>query len=120
MTKVAIYCRVDHGSSEYGQVAIDCQRKQLERYAKLNGLTVTNCYADCGFTGNDLERPALKKLLRDHAQGMFSTVLVVDIDRLYRGSILDFPDWSFKIKPVNRQTVKREQLQAGGSSCRSM
>ena len=53
MTKAAIYCRVDHGSSEYGQVAVSCQRKRLEHYAKRSGLTVTKWYADCGFTGND-------------------------------------------------------------------
>ena len=41
MTKAAIYCRVDHGSSEYGQVAVSCQRKRLEHYAKRSGLTVT-------------------------------------------------------------------------------
>lgn len=60
MTKAAIYCRVDHGSSEYGQVAVSCQRKRLEHYAKRSGLTVTKWYADCGFAGNDLDRPALK------------------------------------------------------------
>lgn len=120
MTKAAIYCRVDHGSSEYGQVAVSCQRKRLEHYAKRSGLTVTKWYADCGFAGNDLDRPALKKLLRDHAKGKFSTVLVVSPDRLYRGSIPNSPNWSFKIKVINRQTMKQEQLQAGGNPCRNM
>ena len=45
----------------------------------------------------------------------YSTVLVVSPDRLYRGSIPNSPNWSFKIKVVNRQTMKQEQLQAGGN-----
>ncbi len=119
MTKVAIYCRVDHGTSEYGPVAIDCQRKQLERYAKLNGLSVAGYYADLGYTGCDMNRPALKNLIQDHNSGLFSTVLVVSIDRLFRSSFSDFPNWSFCIKEVNRETVKRECLSLGGSSCRT-
>ena len=49
MAKVAIYCRVDHGSVAYGQFAIEQQKRQLERYAKNNGVTV---YFDC-WAGND-------------------------------------------------------------------
>lgn len=109
MTKVAIYCRVDHGTSEYGQVAIDCQKKQLQRYAKQHGLIIAGYYSDCGFTGRDMNRPALQRLLRDHAKGMFKTVLVVNEDRLYCGKVLGLTQWPFKIKAVNRQTIKLER-----------
>lgn len=34
MTKVAIYCRVDHGSASYGQFAIEQQKRQLEQFEK--------------------------------------------------------------------------------------
>ena len=46
MAKVAIYCRVDHGSVAYGQFAIEQQKRQLEQYAKNNGMRITGCYTD--------------------------------------------------------------------------
>src|SRR5260370_1630706 len=46
-------------------------------------------YDDGGFTGANLDRPALNRLLADIAQGHIDCVLVYKVDRLSR-SLLDF------------------------------
>lgn len=97
MTKVAIYCRVDHGSVAYGQFAIERQKKQLERYARINGLRITGFYSDCGYSGNDFDRPGLQKLQRVWKAGKFEAVIVIKKDRLHRGKHTDPAVLPFKI-----------------------
>lgn len=46
-------------------------------------------YNDGGFSGGNMERPALKKLLTDIAAGKVNIVVVYKIDRLTR-SLMDF------------------------------
>ena len=97
MTKVAIYCRVDHGSVAYGQFAIERQKKQLMRYAKINGLRVSGFYSDCGYTGNDFGRPGLQRLQRAWRAGKFDAVIVIKKDRLFRGNHQDSTVLPFRI-----------------------
>lgn len=97
MTKVAIYCRVDHGSVAYGQFAVERQKKQLELYAKNNGMRIVCCFTDCGYSGTDLSRPGLAKLQKAWKAGRFDAVIVVKKDRLYHGHILGKPQWPFKV-----------------------
>src|SRR5690606_32236342 len=46
-------------------------------------------YDDGGFTGGNIERPALKELLADVADGRVDCIVVYKVDRLSR-SLLDF------------------------------
>lgn len=46
-------------------------------------------YDDGGYTGANMERPALKKLLQDVRDGLVDCVMVYKVDRLTR-SLLDF------------------------------
>ena len=46
-------------------------------------------YDDGGLSGGTLERPALRRLLEDIAQGRIDTVVVYKVDRLTR-SLMDF------------------------------
>ena len=97
MTKVAIYCRVDHGSVAYGQFAIERQKKQLERYAKINGLWISGFYSDCGYSGKGFDRPGFQKLQRAWRAGGFEAVIVIKKDRLYRGKHTDSAVLPFKV-----------------------
>ncbi len=46
-------------------------------------------YDDGGYTGGNMERPALKRLLQDIEAGKIDCVVVYKVDRLSR-SLLDF------------------------------
>lgn len=80
----AIYARVStDAQAEYGyslgaQIA-DCTSK-----AKEMGATFIKEFIDDGYSGAYLERPALESLRASLRAGMFSLVVVYDIDRLSR------------------------------------
>lgn len=51
---------------------------------KSQGWADYELYADPGFSGKNLERPAIKKLIKDCEDGKIDTVLVFKLDRLSR------------------------------------
>ena len=92
--RCAIYTRksTEEGlDQEYN--SLDAQRDAGEAYVlsqKHEGWeVVTQTYDDGGFTGSNMERPALQRLLADIAAGKIDCVIVYKVDRLSR-SLLDF------------------------------
>ncbi|MBL1216597.1 MAG: recombinase family protein [Planctomycetes bacterium] len=73
--------------------SLDAQRESAENYiASQVGegwVCLPDRYDDGGFTGGNMERPALKRLLTDIAAGKIDCVVVYKVDRLSR-SLLDF------------------------------
>lgn len=73
--------------------SLDAQRESAENYIKSQqheGWTACDeRYDDGGFTGANIERPALQKLLNDIKEGKINCVVVYKVDRLSR-SLLDF------------------------------
>ena len=73
--------------------SLDAQRESCESYIssqKAEGwLLVADRYDDGGFSGGNMERPALKRLLADVQANKVDVVVVYKIDRLSR-SMLDF------------------------------
>ena len=73
--------------------SLDAQREACEAYIasqKCEGwLLVPDRYDDGGVSGGTLDRPALKRLLRDVEDGRVDVVVVYKIDRLSR-SLMDF------------------------------
>lgn len=72
---------------------MDAQRDACENYIasqKSEGwLMARERYDDGGFSGGNMERPGLKKLLEDVRSGMVDIIVVYKIDRLSR-SLADF------------------------------
>src|SRR5213594_2620453 len=73
--------------------SLDNQREAAENYVKSQrheGWEVlTDRYDDGGFSGGNLDRPALKRVLADIEAGKVQRIVVYKIDRLSR-SLLDF------------------------------
>ncbi|HEV7225256.1 MAG TPA: recombinase family protein [Pirellulales bacterium] len=73
--------------------SLDAQRESAEAYIKSQaheGWTpVAERYDDGGFTGGNMDRPALARLLTDIQAGKVDCVVVYKVDRLSR-SLLDF------------------------------
>ncbi len=72
---------------------LDAQRESGEAYIASQKNEGWEClaerYDDGGFSGGNLERPALKRLLADVAAGKVDCIVVYKVDRLSR-SLLDF------------------------------
>ena len=105
IVKCAIYCRksVEKGlDMEFN--SIDAQREAAEAYIasqKTNGwVCLPEHYDDGGFSGGNINRPALKKLLSDCEAGKVDVIVVYKIDRLSR-SLCDFADLSRSFEKWN-------------------
>ena len=73
--------------------SLDAQREACESYIasqKHEGwFQLPDYYDDGGFTGGNMDRPALKRLMEDIKSGLIDTVVVYKVDRLSR-SLADF------------------------------
>jgi site-specific DNA recombinase len=73
--------------------SLDAQREASEAYIasqKAEGwLCLREAYDDGGFSGGNLERPAMKRLMADIEAGKIDCVVVYKVDRLSR-SLMDF------------------------------
>jgi len=92
--RCAIYTRksTDEGLEQEFN-SLDAQREAGENYIasqKSQGwVCLPDRYDDGGYTGGNMERPALKRLLADIEAGRVDCVVVYKVDRLSR-SLLDF------------------------------
>ena len=69
---------------------LDAQREAAELFIRSQGWIIRpDRYDDGGFSGANIERPALKRLLKDIEDGKVDCVVVYKVDRLSR-SLLDF------------------------------
>jgi site-specific DNA recombinase len=93
-TRCAIYTRksTDEGlDSDFN--SLDAQRESAEAYIKSQAgegwVALPEHYDDGGFTGGNMERPALYRLLEDVQNDKVDCVVVYKVDRLSR-SLIDF------------------------------
>jgi len=92
--RCAIYTRksTEHGLDQDFN-SLDAQREACEAYIKSQASqgwkALSQEYDDPAYSGGNLERPALKRLLRDIESGRIDVIVVYKIDRLTR-SLADF------------------------------
>lgn len=92
--RCAVYTRksTEHGLDQEFN-SLDAQREACEAYIKsqasLSWKLLPQHYDDAAYSGGNLERPALKRLLREIQLGKVDVVVVYKIDRLTR-SLADF------------------------------
>jgi len=92
--RCAIYTRksTEHGLDQEFN-SLDAQREACEAYIKSQASQgwkiLPQHYDDPAYSGRNLDRPALKRLLRDVEAGRIEVVVVYKIDRLTR-SLVDF------------------------------
>lgn len=79
---IAIYIRI--GNKEGN--TLDIQKEELIRYCEAKGIKNYEFYIDNGYSGNDLERPAIQKLIQDAIDGKLSTCIVYELSRFSRST----------------------------------
>src|SRR5947208_4995147 len=92
--RCAIYTRksTEHGL-ELEFNSLDAQREACESYIKSQASegwrALSKRYDDPAYSGGNIDRPAVQRLLRDIEAGLIDVVVVYKIDRLTR-SLADF------------------------------
>lgn len=89
MVKVAIYIRVST-KRQIDNYSPALQKRIMTEHAQKSGWEIYDYYSDLGESGGDADREDLDRLLRDAGKGCFSSVLVLEQDRLSR---LEQIDW---------------------------
>ncbi len=84
MKHAAIYIRVSTEGQRDEGYSIEAQKTLLDAYCTARSLEKREFYIDGGFTGSNIDRPALGKLIKDVEDGKISHVLVYKLDRLSR------------------------------------
>jgi len=82
MQKAGIYIRVSTTEQVEHGFSVDEQRERLISYCKAMGWQVVGIYVDGAFSGKDLKRPGLQKMIREIKS--LDVVVVYKLDRLSR------------------------------------
>ena len=82
--KAAIYIRVSTDAQREEGYSIDAQKEMLTAHCISKNIKNYEYYIDGGFTGSNIERPELQRLIGDIKKGLISAVFVYKLDRLSR------------------------------------
>jgi len=95
--RCAVYCRVSSDERlDQSFNSIDAQKEAGHAFIKSQShegwIAVADDYDDGGFSGGNMDRPALRRLMADIQMGKVDIVVVYKIDRLSR-SLADSREW---------------------------
>lgn len=82
--RTAIYVRVSTLEQAEEGYSIEEQTDKLKKYCEIKNWKVSDVYIDAGFSGANVDRPGLKRLIRDIKGKKIDLVLVYKLDRLSR------------------------------------
>ena len=83
MIKGACYVRVST-DNQLENYSIEEQTDRLKAYCKAKDIHIVKFYTDGGYSGGNLNRPALQQMLTDIDHGIIDLVVVYKLDRLSR------------------------------------
>lgn len=86
--RAALYCRLSKDDEKKGESeSIQNQRDQMEKYCAAQGWEIVAVYQDDGYTGLNMNRPDLKRMLKAIERKQIDIVLTKDLSRLGRNYI---------------------------------
>lgn len=81
------YMRVSTEKQAEEGNGLDSQRRDIQAYAGKNGMLISDWYIDDGYTGANMDRPALQRLINDCYTKKVKNVLAFKLDRLSRSMV---------------------------------
>ena len=81
------YLRVSTEKQAEEGNGLDSQRRDIENYCRKNELIIKNWYEDDGFTGSNMNRPGLQRLINDCTRKRIKCVVAFKLDRLSRSMV---------------------------------
>lgn len=82
--KAAIYVRVSTDAQAEEGYSIDAQKEQLSAYCVSKRISRFDFYVDGGWSGSNMDRPQLRRMIQDAKDGKLSHCIVYKLDRLSR------------------------------------
>lgn len=84
MKKAALYIRVSTDAQFEEGYSVEAQKDMLEGYCRSREIRRYEFYIDGGFTGSNIDRPEMQRLIEEVRAGQVSQVVVYKLDRLSR------------------------------------
>lgn len=81
------YMRVSTEKQAEEGNGLDSQKRDIENYCRKNELIVSDWYIDDGYTGANMDRPELQRLVNDCSRKRVKCVVAWKLDRLSRSMI---------------------------------
>lgn len=88
-------------TEKYG---LDMQKQKILEYCKKNKIAVDKWYVDGGYSGSNLNRPEIQKLISDVKKGIIKNILIYKLDRISR-DVIDTLNLIYKVFPENNVNV---------------
>ncbi len=82
--KAAIYIRVSTDAQAEEGYSIDAQKEQLAAYCISKGIKNYEFYIDGGWSGSNIKRPEIQRLIKEAKEHKISHCIVFKLDRLSR------------------------------------
>ena len=82
--KTALYIRVSTDSQFEEGYSVDAQKQKLEQYCKLKDIEKYEFYIDGGWSGSNIDRPEMKRMMDEIIEKKIDSVIVYKLDRLSR------------------------------------
>lgn len=82
--KTALYIRVSTDFQFEEGYSVDAQKEKLEQYCKLKDIENYEFYIDGGWSGSNIERPEMKRMMEEITENKVASVIVYKLDRLSR------------------------------------
>ena len=82
--KAALYIRVSTDAQYEEGYSVEAQKQKLEQYCKLKDITDYEFYIDGGWSGSNIDRPEIKRMIDEIVGGKVGAVIVYKLDRLSR------------------------------------
>lgn len=82
--KTALYIRVSTDSQFEEGYSVEAQTEKLEAWCKIKNHNNIEHYIDGGWSGSNIDRPEMKRLISDITMGKVKVVVVYKLDRLSR------------------------------------
>ena len=85
MIRAGLYCRVSTDEQAENGDSLRTQKDALTQFAKKNNYEIIDTYIDDGYSGTNLNRPQLQRLLKDVQRDKLDIILITKLDRWGRG-----------------------------------
>lgn len=84
--RAAIYVRVSTDDQRDNGYSIDSQLRTIKEYCEKNNYSIIDVYNDAGYSGKDLMRPEMQRLLKDIKAKKIDKLIAIKVDRLTRNN----------------------------------
>ena len=81
------YMRVSTEKQAEEGNGLDSQKRDIVNFAGKNEFVIKEWYVDDGYTGSNMNRPALQRLINDCYNGKVKNIIAFKLDRLSRNMI---------------------------------